>query len=431
MDLSQLTDEQIMAMAAPPVKPEDVAKATQQAAEQASADNQEGTQGQDQGQNAGGDEGQGDENQGQDQSTQNNQGEDQGDNTSGSEDAGKDTSDGGNVSGNADGNDKGKSDAVKTDASGNPVKDETTGGKDTSQGGNASTAESGKDAAQVIDYKANYELLMAPFVANGKTIKLNDPKEAIQLMQMGANYTSKMQALAPVRKHLLTLQNNNLLNEKDISFFIDLKNKNPEAIKKLLKDSGIDPRDIDVESGDSYQPGNHTVSDAQVTFSTVLEDVSSTAEGQKTIQLMTGWDQASKDALWGNPQIMTAIHQQRQTGVYDLINAEVERRQMLGQIPQGTPFLTAYKAVGDEMAEAAKNQGGNQTGSSTGSTTSQKSEPLTTRTAAPKSQVANGAKANAASSTRTTASKATAAPPNPLAMSDEEFLKLDQFAGKI
>ena len=59
---------------------------------------------------------------------------------------------------------------------------------------------------QSTDYKAFHDKMMAPFVANGKTIQLQSVDEAIQLMQMGANYTRKMQSIAPHRKVLMMLE---------------------------------------------------------------------------------------------------------------------------------------------------------------------------------------------------------------------------------
>lgn len=44
-----------------------------------------------------------------------------------------------------------------------------------------------------VDYKAGYEQIMALTKANGKTMQVKSVEEAIQLMQMGANYTRKMQ----------------------------------------------------------------------------------------------------------------------------------------------------------------------------------------------------------------------------------------------
>ena len=71
-----------------------------------------------------------------------------------------------------------------------------------------------------FNYKEGYEKLMAPFKANGKMITPRSPEEAISLMQMGANYTRKMQELQPYRKVMLMLQNNGLMDEEKLSFLI-------------------------------------------------------------------------------------------------------------------------------------------------------------------------------------------------------------------
>lgn len=270
------------------------------------------------------------------------------------------------------------------------------------------------------DYKALYSQLMAPLKANGKTIDIRDPKELIQLAQQGANYTRKMQELAPKRKLLMMLENNGL-DENQLSFFLDLKNKNPEAIKKLLKDSGIDPMDLDTSVEPAYKQGNHRVTDEEETFQTTLDEVRSTDEGKKTLQVIhSTWDQASKDALWTNPNVMEIMHEQRQSGVYDLISAEVDRQRTLGHIGSGVPFLQAYKAVGDQMVVDKKFD---HLVDKAPPPVHTPPAPIASRAAAPKAVVANSDKAKAASPTQASQRAATVAV-NPLAMSDEDFLKM-------
>lgn len=201
-----------------------------------------------------------------------------------------------------------------------------------------------------IDYKAGYEQLMAPFKANGKTMQVKSVEEAIQLMQMGANYTRKMQELQPHRKTLLMLENNGLLDEGKLSFLIDLDKKNPEAIKKLLQDANINPLDVDMDQESTYQEGNHKVSDEEAQFRLVLDELNSNPVGRETLQTINStWDQASKEVLWKQPEVMNTIHQQRENGVYARITAEIDRRRTLGQIQVGVPFLEAYRVVGDEL----------------------------------------------------------------------------------
>lgn len=272
-----------------------------------------------------------------------------------------------------------------------------------------------------FNYKDGYEKLMAPFKANGKMITPRSPEEAISLMQMGANYTRKMQELQPYRKVMLMLQNNGLMDEEKLSFLIDLDKKNPEAIKKLLKDSGTDPLDFNPEEEINYQGGNYRVTDTEADFATEIDDLKSTQEGQATLGVISStWDAASKDALYQNRGLLQTIHEQRENGIYATIANEVNRLQMLGQIPVGTPFIQAYNHVGNLLAQqGAFNQVA-------------KPEPVqavkpavqpVVRVAQPKQTLANSEQAKAASLNRAATRKATPIV-NPLAMSDEDFAKL-------
>lgn len=289
------------------------------------------------------------------------------------------------------------------------------------------------------DYEAFYKQVMSPLKANGKTIDIRSPEELIQLAQMGANYTKKMQDLVPHRKVLTMLQNNGLLDEDKLSYLIDLDNKNPEAIKKLIKDSGIDPLEIDTASEPAYIEGTHRVSDAEVNFRSALDELGSTPDGKETLQVINGtWDQASKELLWKHPETLAIIQAQREVGIYDRIAAEMDRRVTLGAIPAGTPFLQAYKIVGDALTEAnafddlKEKPEGN---ASTAKTAPQGqgdngSEPkvVATRAATPRSPVANGDAASAASPTRA-APKSAQVFVNPLSMPDDEFMKT--FSGRL
>lgn len=281
---------------------------------------------------------------------------------------------------------------------------------------------------EVVNFEAKYKEAMAPLKANGKTIEIQSMDELRQLASMGANFTRKMQDIAPHRKILAMLENNGLLDETKLSFFIDLDKKNPEALKKLIKDSGVDPLDIDVSTEPAYQAGNHKVSDSEIAFRTVLEDLQSTPTGQETISLInSSWDQASKEELWKAPEVMATIQQQRENGIYDTISAEINRQSMLGKIPAGTPFIQAYLTVGNELNTRgaftnlnAPNSKGVQNAPT--QTTASVNAPVATRVVVPKSQVTNSAAANAAASTRQT-QKRVLPVVNLQSMSDDDFLK--------
>lgn len=270
------------------------------------------------------------------------------------------------------------------------------------------------------DYKSLYEQVLAPFKANGKTIEPKSVEEVIQLMQMGANFTRKMQDIAPHRKTLLMLENNGLLDEAKLSYLIDLDKKDPEAIRRLVKESGIDPLDIDVETEPEYQVGNrHGVSDQEVNFRTALDDLKSSPTGQEMLQVINGWDQASKKMLWDEPEAMAFINAQRESGIYDQITNEIERQKILGAIPVTMPFLEAYTVVGNHLRD---------NGVLLAPAPQRQAVPIVTKAAAPKAKVNNGDRASAAAQSKSTTRKAKALI-NPLAMSDDDFMK--EFANRL
>lgn len=283
-----------------------------------------------------------------------------------------------------------------------------------------------EDKPEQTDYKAFFEKVMAPFKANGKLVQLQSVDEVIQLMQMGANYTKKMQSIQQHKKYLMMLENNGLLDESKLSFLIDIDKKNPEAIKKLLKDGNIDPVDVDTSGEVNYKSGSHAVSDQEAHLATAIDDLNSTPGGKETLQSVHSWDPASKKALWDNPELLAVIHSQRENGIYDRICTEMERRKMVGQINPNMPFLQAYKAIGDELA--ARGAFG-----SVAKPASPAQQPMATRTPVavrpaktPVTKVAD-AKVRAAAPPRSAARPAQAFV-NVLAMSDEEFTK---FANKV
>ena len=302
--------------------------------------------------------------------------------------------------------------APKVDAEGNPV---------------AATPD--EPVVAEVDYKAAYEQLMQPLKANGKEISLRDPKELIQLAQQGANYTRKMQELAPHRKTLMMLENNGIDQEK-LSFLLDLQRKDPAAIQKFLRESGINPLDIDTEAEPTYKGGNHTVSDEEANFREALDSAKGSETGQYVLQSINStWDQASKELLLTQPSIIETMAQQHEAGFYDRIVGEMDRQRVLGQLPVGQTWLQSYKSVGEQMVNTgafadlvAKDQQQQQT------PPQQVATPVATRVLAPTPQVTANAKAAAAAPSRA-APAAAKTLTNPLQMSDDEFLK--QFANRL
>ena len=277
------------------------------------------------------------------------------------------------------------------------------------------------EQSQEIDYKAAYERLTAPFKANGKEMRIENIDDAITLMQMGANYNKKMAALKPNLKLLKLLENNNLLSEEKLGFLIDLEKKDPSAITKLIKDSGIDPLDVDTEKAGDYKPTTYTVDEREMELDAVLEEIQDTPAYTKTIDIVgTKWDGPSKQVIASNPQVLKVINDHVDRGIYDLISNEMERQRVLGRL-NGLSDIEAYRQVGDAIQAQGgfdhlvqPNQRQQVTPQKEVVTPKPKTESLELKS-----------KKRAASSTKPAVSVTTSpADYNPLAMSDEEFSKL-------
>ena len=268
------------------------------------------------------------------------------------------------------------------------------------------------------DYKAEYQKILAPFSANGKQMQVESAEEAITLMQMGANYNKKMAALKPNLKLLKLLENNGLLSEEKLSFLIDLDKKNPDAITKLVKDSGLDPLEMDVSKSD-YKPNTYTVHDREVELDSVLSDIQDTPTYSKTISIVGNkWDGESKKIIVENPQLIKVINDHMASGVFDLISNEVDRQRALNRL-NGVSDIEAYRLVGDEMHNRGALRPASQPAQKAPGTVR---EPVPAKPAAQNQDTRS--KKLAASTPKAAAPVKNDPDFNPLAMSDEDFAKI-------
>jgi len=228
------------------------------------------------------------------------------------------------------------------------VTDDTSDTENLSDGDSGDSTEADIDSKEEIDYKVQYEELLSPFKANGKDIKVDTVEDARSLMQMGANYNKKMAALKPNLKMVKMLDNHGLLDEEKLSYLIDLSKKDPEAVKKLVKDSGLDPLDIDTENI-AYKPNAYNVSDNEVALDGILDDIRDTSSFNTTIDIIGNkWDEASKDMIAKDPNIIKVINEHVGSGIYKKVSEVVERERILGRL-SGLSDIEAYKQVGDAI----------------------------------------------------------------------------------
>ena len=222
------------------------------------------------------------------------------------------------------------------------------------------TPEDTPQETDTFNYENAYNQVTAPFKANGATMQVKSPEDIVRLMQMGAGAQKQMAKLKPNLKLIKMLENNNLLDERRLNNLIDLSKNDSKAIAKLVKDSGVDPDDIDIENASTYQPNNYTVTDSEYELDQVLDSIKHTDTFDKTIDLLTSeWDDKSKTFVSENPNVIKVINDHMLNGVYDKVNAVMQQDKALGKL-SGVSDVDAYKQIIDMLAKNGELIDGNQ-----------------------------------------------------------------------
>ena len=271
-----------------------------------------------------------------------------------------------------------------------------------------------KKDEDVVDYEALYKQVTAPFKANGKEMTAKSPEDIVALMQMGANYSKKMRDLKPGRKVLKLLEQNGLVDEDVINNLIDLNNKNPDAIKKLLKDSNIDLDEIDLEEDNTYTPTDRTVSDIEMDLDEVMENIKDSPSFPKTIDIVTKqWDEESGGAVIADPQAITIINEHVSNGTYDTIMSSVEYERGVGRL-KGVSDFDAYRMQGDALYKQ---------GELTSYPLKKEAPPKKVVERIKNQDKKKSTRKKSLGSVRKTKTPSNRKMPNPLTLSDEEFEK--------
>ena len=201
---------------------------------------------------------------------------------------------------------------------------------------------------QEVDYKSIYEQVFKPFKANGKEITPKSVEDIISLMQMGANYTKKMQLMAPMKKVVQSLDNAKI-DEQELNFLIDVSKGDKEAIKQLLIKHKIDPLEIDLDGDNTYSPRNNIASDEDVEFNDTLMDIHDSLPRIQEI-LNNTWDDNSKKAILKDPRLMRALHEEVQMGRFDEVQKRLEAEKTFGRY-KGVSDVDAYIDLVSKMEQ--------------------------------------------------------------------------------
>lgn len=206
---------------------------------------------------------------------------------------------------------------------------------------------------EAIKYRDFFTAVTATFKANGTDFTITDPNDIISLMQKGLNYNQKMAGIKPYYALIETMKENGLTNAQDLGFLIDIKNKKPEAIAKLLQESGHDAYDLNEEKANGYVPTQVDVSARRGEMLAIEQEYQNDPDFSVVLGEISTWDEASKKAIMENPSIVRMIMDHKKQGILDQVMPIAKQELALGRT-QGS-LLNVYDQVGRAMF-AAKQQ---------------------------------------------------------------------------
>lgn len=262
---------------------------------------------------------------------------------------------------------------------------------------------------QEVNYREFYEQMTRPFKANGREIQITKPEDMISLAQKGLNYVKNMTELKPI-KQLNALLNQHGITQEDLGLLIELKQKKPEAIAKIVKESGVDIYGLDVDEADKYVPNAPQAPHINEALEATLEELKvSSPVFNQTIQVVGNqWDDSSRNKIAEHPQLLRIIDAQMADGTFAKIDSVVQYERALGRLV-GLSDLEAYVEVERRLQ---------QVGSQPTPVVVASQQPVETRQ---QQQVNNQRKS--AAPPRVVKETVVNQPINSPALSDDEFLK--------
>lgn len=150
--------------------------------------------------------------------------------------------------------------------------------------------------------------------ANGMTHELT-LNELIELAPKAFDYTKKMQEIAPHRKMLNAIKENNI-SENEINRYIEMKNGNIEAIGNFLRSNNIDLNelDFDEEALNNYRPRSYGKEENQLTDT--VEELKREPKYNELQTFVLSLDNKSKQEISNNPSLLKSFMDEINHGIF-------------------------------------------------------------------------------------------------------------------
>lgn len=195
------------------------------------------------------------------------------------------------------------------------------------------------------------------FKADGQEFEFTEKEIKEQFGKVFAqamNYTKKMQAIAPYRGMIASIEEQNLTQE-DLNLAIDVLKGDKNALAAVLKKTGVDALDLDTDESGQYQPTNYGRNETELAIREVVSEIGNDKEYAITHHVVEKqWDDRSRETFLKNPALIKGLHSDVKNGVFDKVSPMAMKMKVLdgGRRSDIEYYVEAGKQFYGDMRQA-------------------------------------------------------------------------------
>jgi len=218
--------------------------------------------------------------------------------------------------------------------------EEPADGKDSTQEGNEEEGEVADESTEKPDFDIDEYNRLKEFhrkvtdteiVVNGvKTKPFTDPEKILKAQQASGGLSKKFEAIKGTRTVVDPLKKRGLLQDTErFDLLMKVNDGDPEAIKELLKQTKVDPMELDMDEI-KYERTPEASTEVDLMFKDALEIGEQYGVKDKIADVvLSQWDDGAKQEFFSDSSkanaISAALAEQMSNGIYDRVMAVAEQ----------------------------------------------------------------------------------------------------------
>ncbi|MCP4487727.1 MAG: hypothetical protein GY820_10485 [Gammaproteobacteria bacterium] len=216
------------------------------------------------------------------------------------------------------------------------------------------------DEDEEDEEEAAPEIKTRSFKANGQDFNFTEEEMLGQfetVFGQAMDYTKKMQKIAPFRKMISAIEDQGITQDQ-LNLAIDALKGDKGAIQRILETHSIDSYDLDDDDNPTtYVPSDYGKGDKQLEIEEIAGKIQGDEEYGVTVNVIDEqWDDASRETINANPNMILGLHNDIKTGVYDKVSPVAMKMKVLDGNSKSD--IEYYMLAGQQLQAAATAQKG-------------------------------------------------------------------------